>query len=91
VLYTVNIKTTNGPKSIPALFNTGANVFILCQERVQIHNIFVMEWENPITLLGFSGQETSFGKCFTPLIILRMEDHISQISCEIGPLEIGVD
>jgi hypothetical protein len=51
-----------------------------------------MEREKPISLLGFSGQEeNSFGKYFAPLIQLRIEDHISQISCEIGPLEIGVD
>jgi hypothetical protein len=40
----------------------------------------------------FSGQEeTSIGKYFTPLVNLRIEDHISPISCEIGPREIGVD
>jgi hypothetical protein len=92
LLHTVTIETLDGPKKIRALFDTGANVFILSQERAQIHNIFVMEREKPISLLGFSGQEeTSFGKYFAPLIQLRIEDHISQISCEIGPLEIGVD
>ena len=92
LLRTVTIETLDGPKQIRALFDTGANVFILSQERAQIHNIFVMEREKPISLLGFSGQEeTSFGKYFAPLINLRIEDHISQISCEIGPLEIGVD
>jgi hypothetical protein len=51
-----------------------------------------MEREKPIMLLGFSGQEdTSFGKYFAPLINLRIEEHISQISCKIGPLEIEVD
>jgi hypothetical protein len=43
-------------------------------------------------LLGFSGQEdTSFGKYFASLLNLRIEDHIFQISCKIGPLEIGID
>jgi hypothetical protein len=51
-----------------------------------------MEREKPISLLGFSGQqETSFGKYFAPLINLRIAEHVSQISCEIGPLEKGVD
>jgi hypothetical protein len=51
-----------------------------------------MEQEKLISLLGFSGQqETSFGRYFAPLINLRIEDHISQIFYEIGPLEIGVD
>jgi hypothetical protein len=51
-----------------------------------------MERENPISLVGFSGQEdTSFGKYFAPLINLKIEDHISHISCEIGPLEIEAD
>jgi hypothetical protein len=51
-----------------------------------------MEREKPITLLGFSGQEEkSFGKYFAPLINLKIEDHIFQISCKIGSLEIGVD
>jgi hypothetical protein len=43
-------------------------------------------------LLSFSGQEeTWFGKYFAPVLNLRIKDHISQISCEIGPLQIGVD
>jgi hypothetical protein len=51
-----------------------------------------MEREKPISLLGFSGQqETSFGKYFAPLINLRIEELVSQVSCEIGPLEKGVD
>jgi hypothetical protein len=51
-----------------------------------------MEQEKSISLLGFSGQqETSFGKYFAPLINLRIVEHVSQISCEIGPLEKGVD
>jgi hypothetical protein len=42
--------------------------------------------------LGFSGQEDEmFGKYFIPLINLRIEENISQISREIGSLEIGVD
>jgi hypothetical protein len=54
--------------------------------------MFVMEREKPISLLGFSGQEeTSFGKYFAPLIQLGIEDYISQISYEIGPLGIGVN
>jgi hypothetical protein len=78
LLCTVTIKTFDGPKKIQALFDTGANVFILSQERAQIHNIFVMEQENPITLLGFSGEEvTSFGKYFAPLLNIRLEDYIS--------------
>jgi hypothetical protein len=53
------------------LFDTGANVFILSQERAQIHNIFVMKREKPISLFGFSGQEeTTFGKYFAPLMDL---------------------
>jgi hypothetical protein len=48
--------------------------------------------EKPITLLGFSGQEeTSFGKYFAPLLNIKIEDHIFQVTCEIGPLKIGVD
>jgi hypothetical protein len=47
LLRTVTIKTLDGPKRIQALFDTGANVFILSQERAQIHNIFVMEREKP--------------------------------------------
>jgi hypothetical protein len=43
LLRTVTIETLDGPKNIKALFDTGANVFILSQERVQIHNIFLME------------------------------------------------
>jgi predicted aspartyl protease len=81
LLHTVTIEKLDGAKNIQVLFDTGANVFILNQERAQIHNIFVKEWEKPITLLGFSGQEeTSFGKYFAPLLNLRIEDYIFQIS-----------
>jgi hypothetical protein len=92
LIRTVTLKTPEDNKNITALFDTGANVFILSQERAQIHNIFVMEREEPILLLGFSEQqETTFGKYFAPLINLRIAKHVSQISCEIGPLEKGVD
>jgi hypothetical protein len=51
-----------------------------------------MEREKPLSIAGFSGQEdTSFGKYFASLLNLIITDHISQISCEIGPLEKGVD
>jgi hypothetical protein len=51
-----------------------------------------MKREKPIALLCFSGQENkSFGKYFIPLINLRIEDHISQILCEMSPLELGAD
>jgi hypothetical protein len=89
---TITLKTPERNKKIRALFDTGSNVFILSQERAQIHNLFVMERGKPISLLGFSGQqETAFGKYFAPLINLRIEDHVSQVSCEIGPQEKGVD
>jgi hypothetical protein len=92
LLRTVTIETLDGPEHIRALFDRGANVFILNQERAQINNLFVMEQEKPILLLGFSGQEdTSFGKYFAPLINLKIKDHISKISCQIGPLETGID
>jgi hypothetical protein len=92
LLRTITIKTLDGPKMIRAIFDTEANVFILSQERAQIHNIFIMKREKPILLVGFSGQEdTLSGKYFVPLISLRIEEHVSQISSEIGLLEIGVD
>jgi hypothetical protein len=51
-----------------------------------------MEREKPVTLLCFSGQEkTFFRKYFVPLLIIKVKDHISQVSCEIGPLEAGVN
>jgi hypothetical protein len=51
-----------------------------------------MKQERFITLLGFLGQEEiSFGKYFAPLLNIRIEEHVSQISCKIGPLETGVD
>jgi hypothetical protein len=51
-----------------------------------------MEREKPISLFGFSGQqETSFGRYFTSLLNLRIAEHVSQISCKIGPLEKVVD
>jgi hypothetical protein len=39
--------------------------------------------EKPISLLGFSGQEEkSFGKYIAPLLDLKVENHVSQISCD---------
>jgi hypothetical protein len=49
-----------------------------------------MKREKPITLLGFSGQEEmSFKKYLTPLLNIEIENHVSQVSCEIGPLKNG--
>jgi hypothetical protein len=80
--------TFNGPKDIQVLFDTGANTFILSQEHSQFHNLLVMEREKPITLLCFSGQtETLFGKYFTPLLNIKVGDHVSQVFCAIGCLE----
>jgi hypothetical protein len=51
-----------------------------------------MEREKPISLLRFSGQEkTLFGKYFVPLLNIKIKNHVSQVSCKIGPLEKGID
>jgi hypothetical protein len=92
LLQIITIETPEGDKRIWALFNTGASVFILNQEQVQINNIFVMENAKPITLLVFFRQEEKlFGKYFTPLLNIKIENHTSQVSCETGPLKKGMD
>jgi hypothetical protein len=49
----ITIETLDGRKNIQVPFDTRVTVFILSQESAQIHNIFVIEPEKPITSLGF--------------------------------------
>src|SRR3978361_1634860 len=63
----VRLDTPEGPKTIQALFDTGANVFVLNHEWASAHSIFHIERPVPLKITGFAGQpEASTGKAFTP-------------------------
>src|SRR3978361_266560 len=87
----VKIDTPEGTKTIQALFDTGANVFVLDHEWASSNSIFCIERQVPLTITGFAGQpETSAGKAFTPHLQLTIHPHVTSISCDPATLERGI-
>src|SRR3978361_1418248 len=87
----VKIDTPEGTKTIQALFDTGANVFVLDHAWASSSSIFRIERPVPLTITGFAGQpETSAGKAFTPHLQLTIHQHITSISCELATREQGI-
>ena len=74
------------------MFDTGASIFAIDNTSAQTNNIPTVQRDNPVTVFGFSGQqEQSFGKTFTPYLILKIADHETTVSAEVGKLEPGID
>src|SRR3978361_1859131 len=87
----VKLDTPEGTKTIQALFDTGANVFVLDQEWASSNSIFRIERPVPLTITGFAGQpEASAGKAFTPHLQLTIHEYVTSISCELAMLEKGI-
>ena len=51
----VRLDTPEGTKTIQALFDTGANVFVLDHEWASSNSIFCIERPVPLTITGFAG------------------------------------
>jgi hypothetical protein len=67
-------------------------VFVFCQKQAQIYKTFILEHIKLLDMLGLSGIAGNFfGIYFTPLLIIKVVEYISQISCKVGLLEHGID
>jgi hypothetical protein len=88
----VTILTTTGPQKCKALFDTGANIFILDNQWAAQFQLSVFERDEPLQVFGFSGQlDGSAGKAFAPFLTIAVDQHESIISAELGNLEEGID
>ena len=88
----IEINTNQGYKTIRALFDTGASIFAIDETWAKSNNMPTLQRDNPVSVFGFSGeQETSFGNNFTPYLTLRIADHETMVSAEVGKLEQGID
>ena len=88
----VIIDTPKGPQTCRALFDTGANIFLLDEQYAAQRQIFRIQRDCPISVFGFSGkQENDIGKQFTPFLSLTIGEHKTTISAELGQLEDGID
>ena len=88
----VIIDTPKGPQDCQALFDTGANIFVLDEQYAAQWQIFRVQRDCPISVFGFSGkQENDIGKPFTPFLSLTIGEHKTTISAELGQLEDGID
>ena len=92
LIRTVTCDTPTGPRTCQALFDTGANIFVVDEQYVAQWQLFRVQQENPISVFGFSGkQEDNMGKQFAPLLLLKIGKHKTTISAELGQLENGID
>ena len=88
----IYINTPTGYEKATALFDTGANIFVLSQQWARKFNIQRIERDEPINVFGFSGEQNQFiGSQFTPFLLLKIGEHQSPISAELGNLENGID
>ena len=92
LIRTLVIDTPKGPQPCRALFDTGANIFVLNEQYAAQWQIFRVQRDCPVTVFGFSGkQENDIGKQFTPFLSLTIGEHKTTISAELGQLEDGID
>ena len=88
----VTIGTPQGFQECRALFDTGANIFVLNEQFAAQWQIFRVQHNYPIPVFGFSGnQENNIRKQFTPFLPLTVENHETTISAQLGQLEDGID
>src|SRR5437588_3260836 len=88
----IYISTPTGYEKATALFDPGANIFVLSQQWARKFNIQRIERNEPINIFGFSGEQNQFiGSQFTPFLLLKIGEHQTLISAELGNLENGID
>src|SRR5437588_3843566 len=88
----IYINTPAGYEKATALFDTGANIFVLSQQWTRKFNIQRIERDEPINVFGFSGEQNQFiGSQFTPFLLLKVGEHQTPISAELGNLENRID
>src|SRR5437588_10264009 len=81
-----------GYEKATALFDTGANIFVLSHQWAQKFNIQRIERDEPINVFGFSGEQNQFiGFQFMLFLLLNIEGHQTPISAELRNLENRID
>ena len=86
----VQIRTDAGLRYANALFDTGANIFMLDSKIANKLHIRQIKRSEPLEILGFSGTAVpSAGQAYAPFVRLVIEKHESFVACEIGTLEAG--
>ena len=87
----MHIHTPTGARQIQALFDTGANVFVLDHEWATKNQVLQVQHEQPRHVTNFAGQtQPGIGKSFTPYLNIQIQTHQSTVSCELGTLEPGI-
>ena len=56
LIRTLTIDTPKGPQPCRALFDTGANIFVLDEQYAAQWHIFRVQRDCPVTVFGFSGK-----------------------------------
>src|SRR5947209_1928270 len=88
----IYINTPTGYERATALFDTGANIFVLSQQWVRKFNMQRIERDEPINVFGFSGEQNQFiGSQFTPFLLLKIGEYQTPISAVLGNLENEID
>ena len=88
----VTLQTPLRPQKCNALFDTGANIFVLDDQWVAQFSLSYLEREEPLRVFGFSGQQDhTAGKYFAPFLTIIIGQHETNISAELGTLEEGID
>ena len=88
----VQIRTDAGLRYANALFDTGANIFMLDTKTANKLHIRQITRSDPLEILGFSGAAVpTAGQSYAPFVRLVIDKHESFIACEIGTLEPGIN
>src|SRR5437588_10703174 len=88
----VMLQTPLGPQKCNALFDMGANIFILDDQWEAQFSLSYLERDEPSRVFGFSGQQDhTAGKYFAPFLTVVIGQYETNISAELGTLEEGID
>src|SRR5947209_12326200 len=88
----VTLQTYFVPQKSNALFDTGANIFVLDNQWAAQFSLSYLERDEPLLVFRFSGQQDhTAGKYFAPFLTIIIGQHETNISAELGTLEEGID
>ena len=88
----VQIRTDTGVKYANALFDTGANIFMMDSKTATKFNLRQIQRSTPLEILSYSGiPSPTSGRSYAPFVRLIIDKHETFIACEIGTLEPGIN
>src|SRR5437588_12089373 len=88
----VTLQTPLGPQKCNALFDIGANIFVLDDQWAAQISLSYLERDEPLRVFRFSGQQHhTAGKYFATFLTNIIGRHEPHISAELGTLEEGSD